>query len=101
MSRLNVSGNQEGCISSLQRNGRKALEEMFDFHDWSLPPSVSFLSGQLLEASSGDGIPASKGFPDKGLEKDTLHTAVLEMRPVLDYFLGFNGSGGSIGSAKQ
>ena len=75
---------------------------MFDFHGWSLPPSARFLSGQLLEESSGDGIPASEGFHDNGLEKDTLRTAVLEMRPVLGCFPGFNGGGGGgIGGAKQ
>ena len=74
---------------------------MFDFHGWSLPPSARFLNGQLLEKSSGDGIPASEGFHNKGLEKDTLRATVLEVRPVLGCFPSLDGGGGGFGGAMQ
>ena len=97
---IKVPCDQEGCVSSLQSNG-KALEKMFNFHGGGLSPSTSFYGGQLFEKGGGDRIPSSERLDDERLEEDSLGLAMVEVGSVLRSFPRFNGGGGGLGGAMQ
>ena len=86
--RLNVTGNEDSRISSLQSN-RQTLEEVFDFHSRGLSPSACFYSGQHFEEGGGDWIPSAERLDDERLEENALCTTVFKVHTDLGRFSSF------------
>ena len=69
--RLHVALYEESRVSSLQSDG-KALEEKLDFLSRVSSPPSSILTRNFLKECEGILVPASEGFDDQRLEKDSL-----------------------------
>ena len=89
----NIAVDEEGCIPTLQSDG-KALEEVFYGDGVVPPPSSSCVTAESFEMPESVFIPSTKRLDDEGLERYALSAAMIEMTPNFGRLPQFDGSAG-------